>query len=204
MPSVFPARYGCGCAALPLDLEPERGFDQGIDVGTREIEVGEDVAAMQTGRGDARGRVVDPGEDLTARPGCVVAVDDCLHRSCRSSGHGRAEGVQEHRLLQMEPVLGLVEDDRARAIGHGGFDLLIPMHGQAMHEHRGRLGRAHDPGGHFVRCQGYRSCGGVGLTHADVNVGVDSVSATGRRHRIVGDDDLGTRRRWSRRATARG
>ena len=53
---------------LPLDLEPERGFDQCIDVGTREVEVGEDAAAVQTGSGDARRGVVDPGKDLTARP----------------------------------------------------------------------------------------------------------------------------------------
>ena len=46
-------------------------------------------------------------------------------------------------------------------------------------------------GGHFVRRQGYRARGGVGLTHAHMDVGVDGVRAAGRRHRIVGDDDLG-------------
>ena len=46
-------------------------------------------------------------------------------------------------------------------------------------------------GGHLVRGQGHGAGGGVGLTHADVDVGVDGVGAAGRRHRIVGDDDLG-------------
>src|SRR5215211_7432533 len=68
-----------GLRALAFDLEPERRFDQRIDVGTREIEIGEDVATMQTGRRDARGGVVDPGEDLTARSSRVVVTDDRLH-----------------------------------------------------------------------------------------------------------------------------
>ncbi len=81
MPKRLPGQIRVRLRPLTLDLEPERGFDQGIDVGARQIEVGEDAAAVQTGRRDARGRVVDPGKDLTARPGCVVAVDDRLHRS---------------------------------------------------------------------------------------------------------------------------
>ena len=80
MPKRLPGQVGVRLRPLALDLEPERGFDQGIDVGARQIEVGEDAAAAQTGSGDARRRVVDPGKDLTARPGCVVAVDRRLHR----------------------------------------------------------------------------------------------------------------------------
>ena len=37
------------------------------------------------------------------------------------------------------------------------------------------------PSGHLVRRQSYRARGGVGLTHADVNVGVDRVRAAGGR-----------------------
>ena len=76
----LPGQIWVRLRSLALDLEPERGFDQGIDVGARQVEVREDAAAVQTGRGDARGGVVDPGEDLTACPGCVVAVDERLHR----------------------------------------------------------------------------------------------------------------------------
>ena len=64
---------------LPLELEPERGFDQRIDVAAGEVQIGEDAAAVQTRSSEARGGVVDPGIGLLARSSCVVAVDDCLH-----------------------------------------------------------------------------------------------------------------------------
>ena len=41
---------------LPLDLEPERSFNERVDVGARKIEVGENAAAVQTGSCNARGR----------------------------------------------------------------------------------------------------------------------------------------------------
>ena len=78
----LPGKVWMRLRPLPLDLEPERGFDQGIDIGARQVKVGEDAAAVQTGSSEARGGVIDPGENLTACPGCVVAVDERLHRFC--------------------------------------------------------------------------------------------------------------------------
>ena len=75
-------------------------------------------------------------------------------------------------------------------------DFLIAVHGQAVHEDRRRLRRVHDGLGDLVRRQSHGPRRGVGLTHADVNVGVDGVRAAGRHERIVGHDDLGVVRRW--------
>ena len=47
-----------------------------------------------------------------------------------------AEAPGEDALLRMQPVLGLVEDDRLRAVDDLVRDLLAAMGRQAMHEDR--------------------------------------------------------------------
>src|SRR5580698_1045718 len=59
-----------------------------------------------------------------------------------------AIGVQapgQNALLRMQPVLGLVEHHRVRAVDHLVGDLLATMGGQAVHEDRVRLGVSHQP-----------------------------------------------------------
>src|SRR2546428_13671858 len=50
---------------------------------------------------------------------------------------------QDDRLLGVEPVLRLVERDRARAVEHRIGDLLAPVGGQAVHDQHRRLRAAY-------------------------------------------------------------
>src|SRR5215218_6814092 len=65
--------------------------------------------------------------------------------ACASCLDG-AEAPGEDALLGVQPVLGLVEHDRARAVHDLVGDLLAAMRRQAMHEDRLLAGGAHQPG----------------------------------------------------------
>src|SRR5215470_11583728 len=45
-----------------------------------------------------------------------------------------SQQLEDHGLLGVQPVLGLVEHDRARAVQHAVGDLLAAMGRQAMHD----------------------------------------------------------------------
>src|SRR5580765_71979 len=63
----------------------------------------------------------------------------------------RAPCEPDHdRLLHVQPVLGLVEDDRGRPVEYVGGDLVSAMGGQAMHDHRVGIGQRHGRGVHLV------------------------------------------------------
>src|SRR5688572_26279535 len=53
-----------------------------------------------------------------------------------------SEQIEDDRFLRVQPVLGLVEHDRLRAVHDAVGDLLAPVRGQAVHHQRGGLGEA--------------------------------------------------------------
>src|SRR5215813_1348606 len=58
---------------------------------------------------------------------------------------GRAsEQVEDDRLLGVQAIFGLIENDRLRAVEHLVGDLLATVRGQAMHDQRTRLREADD------------------------------------------------------------
>src|SRR5689334_14856001 len=56
-----------------------------------------------------------------------------------------SEHLEDHGLLGVQAVLGLVQHDRARAVQHGVGDLLAAMGRQAVHHQRRGLGEAEQP-----------------------------------------------------------
>src|SRR5438093_269536 len=91
---------------------------------------------------------------------------------------------RKERLLDVQPVLGLVPDARLRALDHLGRDFLAPMRGEAVQEDGRGIGELHQLGVHRVAAERVAARLRFALLpHRGPNVGVDDVGA---RHRLLG------------------
>src|SRR6266581_2150850 len=92
-----------------------------------------------------------------------------------------AEKLEDHRLLGVQPVFGLVEDDRLRSVDDGVGDLFAPVRGQAVHEDRGPVGEAQERRTHLIAAEGLEPPFALlFLSHADPHVRVNDVRARDR------------------------
>src|SRR5712664_688151 len=99
-----------------------------------------------------------------------------------------AEQLEDHRLLGVQPVFGLVEDDRLRSVDDGVGDLFAPVRGQAVHEDRGRVGEAEERRTHLIAAEGLEPpVALLFLPHADPHVRVNDVRAARGGARVLGD-----------------
>src|SRR3984957_2467898 len=99
----------------------------------------------------------------------------------------------QNPLLRVQPVLGLVEHDRLRAVDHFVGDLFAAMGRQAVHEDGVRLGAGHQPRIDLVALEQVMAPGAVAIAHGDPGVGDDTVGALDGFFRVGADADLGAR-----------
>ncbi len=99
--------------------DPPEDRDQLVEGGADELH-----QPISPAPGSPRNRGTPPST-LLAPPGVPGGADFV--------GWGRVEGG-EQRHLRPQPVLGLLEHDRARPVDHAGRDLLAAVGGQAVHE----------------------------------------------------------------------
>ena len=83
--------------------------------------------------------------------------------------------LQQHRLVDMKPILRLVEDDRLGTIRDLGFDFLPAVQRQAVHEDRRGFGSSHDLARDAKRRQRHQFPRIDLLAHALVDVGIHRV-----------------------------
>src|SRR5581483_9174161 len=79
------------------------------------------------------------GPDCEPREICAP-----LPETPKASAAVRLQAPGQDSLLRVQPVLGLVEHHRLRAVHHRVGDLLAAVRRQAMHEDRVRLGARHE------------------------------------------------------------
>jgi len=92
----------------------------------------------------------------------------------------------------VEPVLGLVEDDRARIVEHGLLNLLARVRRQAVHEEGVGLGGCEQAGRDGVRAHPLGPGAGLALLpHARPDVRVDDVGARDRPHGVGRELEVG-------------
>ena len=89
------------------------------------------------------------------------------------------EQHQQQRLLAVQPVLGLIEDDRRGRLEDLGGDFLAAVRRQAVHEQRAGLGERHQRrrSPDTARTPAPRSSASRFLAHRRPRVGVDRVGA---------------------------
>src|SRR6059036_3563199 len=75
----------------------------------------------------------------------------------------RAEQPDHDRLLDMEAILGLVEDDRLRSVDHSVGDLLATMRRKAVHDEYPRARVRHESLVHLIGPEGLATGLGFGL-----------------------------------------
>ena len=102
-----------------------------------------------------------------------------------------AKRMQQERLVHVQPVLGLVENDRLRSIRHLGRHFLVPVHRQAVHEDRLRVGFGHQTGVTLYGASATARAAPSSWPMTDVDIGVDGVGTLDRRSGVVGDVDRG-------------
>src|SRR5688572_27077467 len=91
---------------------------------------------------------------------------------------GASQQLEDHGLLRVQPVLGLVEHDGARAVQHRVGDLLAAVRGQAVHDDRGGPGEAHQRVVELVAAERLPPLLALGLLpHAHPHVGIEDVGA---------------------------
>src|SRR4029079_3391805 len=109
-----------------------------------------------------------------------------LYRSYRAVGSvmrssrscGRPDQLDEEGFLDVQAVLGLLEDQAARTVHDRRGDLLAAMGWETVHRHRTRAGRIHEGVVHAVGGKGITACLGLGLlAHRCPRVRVDDVRA---------------------------
>ena len=89
-----------------------------------------------------------------------------------------AEQQQQQRLLRVHAVLGLIEDDRLRAVEDRIGDFSVAARRQAVHEYCVRRGLLHQRFVHLERPEDRRALGCLVLeAHADADVGIDGVGS---------------------------
>src|ERR1700731_2301082 len=101
---------------------------------------------------------------------------------------------RQNPLLRVQPVLGLVEHHRLRAVDHFVGDLLAAMGRQTMHEDSVGLGAGHQPRIDLVALEQVMAPRAVAVAHGDPGIGHDAVGALDRFFRVGADADLGARR----------
>src|SRR3954452_18698099 len=110
--------------------------------------------------------------------------------ACASCLDG-AEAPGEDALLGVQPVLGLVEHDRARAVHDLVGDLLAAMRRQAMHEDRLLAGGVHQPGVDLVGLEQVVTSALVLVAHRHPAIGHDRGGAFDGLERVARDHDPG-------------
>ena len=75
----------------------------------------------------------------------------------------------------MQPVLGLVEHDRMRAVHDLVGDFFTAVGGQAMHEKRIGLSQRHQPVVDLITFEQVVAAGAVAVSHRDPGVGDDAI-----------------------------
>src|SRR6185503_4583965 len=99
-----------------------------------------------------------------------------------------SQQIEDHRLLRVQAVLRLIQDDRARPVQHAVRDLLAAVRRQAVHDQRRGLGEAEQPIAQLVAAEGLAALLALGLLpHAHPHVGIEHVRA-GRGVLGVGGD----------------
>src|SRR5450759_1508851 len=99
---------------------------------------------------------------------------------------GAGQRLDQEVLLNVEPVLRLLQGEAARPIEDLAGDLLASVSRQAMHRYRSRTSQIQQSRVHLVA--GERGETGVGLlllAHRNPNVGGDGVGAADELSRIV-------------------
>jgi hypothetical protein len=107
----------------------------------------------------------------------------------------RLQAPGQNPLLRVQPVLGLVEHHRMRAVDHFVGDLFAAMRRQAMHEDGVRLGARHQPRIDLIALEQVMAARAVAIAHGDPGVGDDAVGALDGLFRVGADviaapDDL--------------
>src|SRR2546428_1559759 len=101
---------------------------------------------------------------------------------------GASQQLEDHGLLRVQPVLRLVEHDRAGAVQHAVGDLLAAMGRQAVHDQGRGLGEAQQPIAQLVARERLAALLALGLLpHAHPHVGVEHVGAGGGLAGVGGD-----------------
>src|SRR5580693_2673814 len=100
----------------------------------------------------------------------------------------------QNPLLRVQPVLGLVEHHRLRAVDHLVGDLLAAMGRQAVHEDGVGLGARHQPRIDLIALEQVVAPRAVAVAHGDPGVGHDAVGALDGFFRVGADADFGAGR----------
>src|SRR6202171_419797 len=100
----------------------------------------------------------------------------------------------QNSLLCVQPVFGLVEHHRLRAVDHFVGDLLAAMGRQAVHEDGVGLGARHQPRIDLVALEQVMAPRAVAVAHGDPGVGDDAVGALDGFFGVGADADFGAGR----------
>ena len=91
----------------------------------------------------------------------------------------------------MHPILGLIEDDRLRAIEHGVGNFCVAMRRQAVHKYRMRCSVRHQGFIHLIRFEDRRTLRRFMLeTHTGADIGIHGICASDRCDRITNDSNI--------------
>src|SRR5580704_17812481 len=101
------------------------------------------------------------------------------------------QAPRQNPLLRVQPVLGLVEHHRLRAVDHLVGDLFAAMGRQAVHEDGAGLGACHQPRIDLIALEQVMAPRAVAVAHGDPGTGDDAVGALDGFLRVGADVDLG-------------
>src|SRR5580700_5746987 len=90
---------------------------------------------------------------------------------------GSLQAPRQNALLRVQPVLGLVEHHRLRAVDHVVGDLFAAMGRRAMHEDGIGLGAGHQPRIDLIALEQVMAPRAVAVAHGDPGIGNDAVGA---------------------------
>src|SRR5580704_12074333 len=141
--------------------------------------------------------VLDPAQhDRRVEPARIREHQFIYFFGCHDSSLRRRSSLQNfgtyqpdhHRLLRMQPVLGLIEHDRARSVEHVIGDFLAAMCRQAMHDERALARILHQRVVDLESLEVAPALRSLFLAaHRGPGVGVNDVGVLDRGGRIVGE-----------------